>query len=546
MRVDTRIPALTALTLAVGLMGLTACSPVQPSGGGPAAVKPGQDSFGTAANAASVKKGGSLVMGLSSEPDTLDPTLSGTSYSRYVLASMCEKLYDTDEKASIVPQLATELPKASDGGLTYTIPLRTDAVFADGTPMDAKAVAASLQRALTLPASKRKSELGPLKSIEAVDASHVALHYSEPFSVLPSILADRAGMIMSPTAVAAAGDKAAAPVCVGPFKFTKWVPQTSISLEKDPKYYGADKVSLDSIEFRIIIDASVRAANLQSGDIQVADNLSTQNMGTIAGDPKLKVLQSQALGWRGLVINMANANGIGKPAAPVTGDLANNPKVREALSYAVDREALVKTAFGGWYDAACSPIRKGSDFDTEVSTACRAYDPEKAKSLLKEAGVLVPFPLTILGSTNTDTQRYLQALQAQLGQAGFSVQLDPREESSLVSQINAGKFSVLFQEWSGRADPDGNMRAFLSAGGSQNYSGFSTEKLNATLKKASVTGDLKERKSLYDDAMKTVQEQNPIIVLFRPRNLTGVSVGLEGVRVYPDALPRLAFAGFAK
>ena len=547
MRVDTRIPALTALTLAVGLMGLTACSPVQQSGSGPAAVKPGQDSFGTVADPASLKKGGKLVMGLSSEPDTLDPTLSGTSYSRYVLASMCEKLYDTDEKASIVPQLATELPKASPDGLTYTIPLRTDAVFADGTPMDATAVAGSLQRALTLPASKRKSELGPLKSIEVVDPTHVALHYSEPFSVLPAILADRAGMIMSPAAIAAAGDKAAAaPVCVGPFKFTKWVPQTSISLEKDPKYYAADKVSLDAIEFRIIIDASVRAANLQSGDIQVADNLSTQNMGTIAGDSKLKVLQSQALGWRGLVINMANANGIGKPAAPVPGDLANNPKVREALSYAVDRESLVKTAFGGWYDAACSPIRKGSDFDTQVSTACHAYDPEKAKSLLKEAGVPTPFPLTILGSTNTDTQRYLQALQAQLSQAGFSVQLDPREESSLVSQINAGKFSALFQEWSGRADPDGNMRAFLSTGGSQNYSGFSTEQLDATLKKASVTGDLNERKSLYDDAMKTVQEQNPIIVLFRPRNLTGVSVGVDGVRVFPDVLPRLAFAGFKK
>lgn len=547
MRRHTRSTPLIALVIAAGLATLTACSPVEsqpPSTG----VDPGQDAFGTVADKSKATKGGDLVMGLSSEPDTLDPSQAGTSYSRYVFASMCEKLYDTDEKASIVPQLATDLPEISDDGLTYTIPLRTDAVFADGTSLDAAAVANSLQRALKLPTSKRKSELGPISSIEVVDSSHVALHYTTPFSVLPAVLADRAGMIMSPTALAKEGDEGfgTAPVCVGPFKFVSWVPQTSIKLERDPNYYAADQVYLDTIEFRLIIDASIRAANLQSGDIDVADNLSTQNIGAIATDPKLNVLKSSALGWRGLVVNIANTDGPGKPVGEVEGDLATNSKVREALSYAVDREALVQTAFGGWYAPACSPIREGSDFATDVTTACRDYDPEKSKALLKEAGVTEPFPLTILGSSNTDTQRYLQALQAQLPEAGFKVEIDPREESSLVSQINAGDFSVLFQEWSGRADPDGNMRAFLSTGGSQNYSGFSTPELDKALTGASVTSDLDERKGLYEDAMKIVQEENPLIVLFRSRNLTGVSVGVDGVQVFPDALPRLAFATFTK
>ncbi|WP_104190737.1 ABC transporter substrate-binding protein [Cryobacterium sp. Y82] len=547
MRHNARSNTLTALVLVAALGTLTACSPVEAKSAS-VAVDPGGDDFGTVLNESEAVKGGDLVMGLSSEPDTLDPTQAGTSYSRFVLASMCEKLYDTDEKASIVPQLATDLPEISDDGLTYTIPLRSDAVFADGTPMDAAAVANSLQRAIDLPTSKRRSELGPINSIEVVDKSHVALHYTTPFSVLPAVLADRAGMIMSPTALKTTGDDGfgTSPVCVGPFKFVSWVPQTAISLEKDPNYYAADKVYLDTIEFRLIIDASVRGANLQSGDIDVADTLSTQNIDAIAADPNLKVLKSSALGWRGLVVNVANTSGPGKPTGDIEGDLANNSKVREALSYAVDREALVETAFGGWYTSACSPIREGSDFATDVTTACNEYDPDKSKALLKEAGVAVPFELTILGSTNTDTQRYLQALQSQLPAAGFSVKLDPREESSLVSQINVGDFSVLFQEWSGRVDPDGNMRAFLSTGGSQNYSGFSTPELDDALNKASVTSDLEGRKALYEEATSIVQEENPLIVLFRSRNLTGVATGLNGVQVFPDGLPRLAFAAFSE
>src|SRR5262249_11654032 len=152
--------------------------------------------------------------------DKLDPTLARTLVGRNVFASLCEKLYDINEKLELVPQLAAALPEVSPDGKTVTIKIRTGLKFADGTVMDAAAVKTSLHRDRTLQGSARKSELGPLTDVTVVDPATVALHLSAPFSPLTAVLADRAGMIMSPQQLAAKGaDFGTAPVCIGAFKF---------------------------------------------------------------------------------------------------------------------------------------------------------------------------------------------------------------------------------------------------------------------------------------------------------------------------------------
>lgn len=319
---------------AVAALALAGCSAVSPSGGGAGgtggangAGATGADTFGEPASADQVKPGGTLVMALSAEPDQLDPALSRSLYSRYVFHAMCQKLYDVDEKAQLVPQLATELPKTSDDGLTVTIPVREGAKFADGTPFDAAAVKATLERELTVEASPRKSELGPITSVEAPDAKTVVIKLSKPFAPLTAALSDRAGMIVSPTQAQKLGDKfATAPVCVGPFKFSKRVPQNSIELEKDPNFYDADKVNLDRITYRIITDASIRAANLRSVDVEVADSLSAQDVPALQNESKLQVLQSQSLGYQGLTINVGNVDGVGPRPSPSTGPRPRKPR----------------------------------------------------------------------------------------------------------------------------------------------------------------------------------------------------------------------------
>ncbi|KAB1916245.1 ABC transporter substrate-binding protein [Micromonospora sp. AMSO31t] len=529
---------------------VVACSPVSKDEGGASSgdnQAAGQDNFGTPADPAAMKKGGKLVIALSAEPDALDPTLSRSLYSRYVFQAICQKLYDVNEQAQVVPQLANALPTFSGDGKTVTIPLRQGARFADGTPFDSAAVKATLQRHLTNARSARKSELGPIDTVDTPDANSVVIHLKQPFAPLVGALADRAGMIMSPKALQSLGDNfASAPVCVGPFKFAKRVPQNSIDVVRDPNFYDATKVNLDAISWHILSDASIRAANLRSGDAQVADSISTQDYGALRGDSSLSVLQSQSLGYQGLTFNIGNVDGVGTTPKPINRPIAQNAKVRQAFEYALDRKALVQAVFNGLNAPACSPISPASPFSSEEAQACPQHDPAKAKQLLSEAGVQTPYPVAMLISNTPDSLRLAQALQAMVKDGGFDLKVNPVEYSSLLDEQDRGNFELLQLGWSGRIDPDANITNFVGTGGSQNVSGYSNPELDAALTQARQSNDLEERKKLYGQAVTILQQDDALIYLYRQRNLTAVSNKIQGLQVFPDGVIRAAFAGFTK
>jgi peptide/nickel transport system substrate-binding protein len=547
LRVAGPIAAVVALALAG-----TACSPVQPAGndnssGGGGQTTAGQDVFGDPAKADQVKQGGTLTVALSADPDKLDPTLSRSLYSRYVFHTMCEKLYDLGSDAKVVPQLATALPTISSDGLSLTIPLKEGVKFADGGTFDSNAVKISLNRHLTLAGSARKSELGPITSIETPDPKTVVIKLSKPFAPLTAALADRAGMVLSPAAVAKLGANFSnAPVCVGPFKFASRVAQNSIKVVKDPLYYDAAKVHLDAIEYRIITDSSIRSANLKSGDAQVADSLSTQDAPTLQKDSSVSVLQSQSLGYQGLTINIANGNGIGNPLKPLTTPIAKDPKVRQALALSIDRDALVKSIFNGLNTVACSPISPKSQFTSDAAQVCPPHDPAKAKQLLQEAGVSTPYKVTMITSNNPDSLRLAQALQAMVKEGGFDLVIKPIEYASLLDQQDRGDFELLQLGWSGRVDPDANIYNFVATTGSQNVSGYSSPEVDKLLTDARQSTDQAQRVKLYGDVVTKLQQDDPIIYMYRQRNLTGVSKKVQGIQVYPDGVIRTAFAGFTK
>ncbi|MEU7656077.1 ABC transporter substrate-binding protein [Micromonospora taraxaci] len=539
-----------AVAAATVVCAVVACSPVSDSGGGDQSggnQSAGQDSFGTPADPAAVKQGGKLVIALSAEPDALDPTLSRSLYSRYVFQAMCQKLYDVDEKAQVVPQLATALPTTSGDGRTVTIPLRQGVRFADGTPFDSAAVKATVQRHLTNSRSARKSELGPIDGVDTPDAQTVVLRLKQPFAPLLGALADRAGMIMSTKALQSLGDDfASAPVCVGPFKFAKRVPQNSIDVVKDPNYYDAAKVHLDAISWRILTDASIRAANLRSGDVQVADSVSTQDFAALRQDAAISVLQSQSLGYQGLTINVGNVDGVGAAPKPINRPLAQNAKVRQAFEHAIDRKALVDAVFNGLHAAACSPISPASPFSSPEAQTCPAHDPAKAKQLLTEAGVQTPYTVTMLASNTPDTLRLAQALQSMVKDGGFDLKINPVEYSSLLDEQDRGNFELLQLGWSGRIDPDANITNFVGTGASQNVAGYSNPQLDTLLTQARQAGDVEERKKLYGQAVTLLQQDDALIYLYRQRNLTAVSKQIQGLQVFPDGVLRAGFAGFAK
>src|SRR4051794_14535153 len=325
---ETRRPPVRASLLAVLVvvllpLALSAC------GSGPASGQPGV-----------------MTIALAEDPDPLDPTTSGTFVSRIVYVDMCEKLYDVGPKLQIVPQLASALPKVSSDGKTMTIPLRTGIRFNDGTPFNAQAVKTTFDHYITYKESSRAGDLASVKSVETVGDDTVKLHLKAPSAPLVPLLADRAGMILSPTQLKKLGGAkfATHPVCVGAFKYTDRVAGDHITLDKSPYYYARDRVKLKRIIFKIITDGPVRASNLRSGDVDVAERLEPFDVVSIKGDPSIHLQTTTSIGYQGITINSGNTDGTGKPFHPgkVKTPLGAHPELRAAFEAALDRNVIDK------------------------------------------------------------------------------------------------------------------------------------------------------------------------------------------------------------
>ena len=216
---------------------------------------------------------GTLRIGLNEDPDALDPARGGTFVGRIVFAAVCDKLIDTDAKNDFVPQLAAAWSWSPDN-LALTLTLRDGVRFQDGTPMDAAAVAANLQRYRSAPESLRKSELKPVSSVEVVDPHTVRLHLSQPYAPLVAVLADRAGMMISPAALS--GDVTKTLPCAGPFKLTERVAQDRIVVDRFPGYWNAPAIHLDRIIYEPQPDTTIRLVNLQAGQLDMVERLGPE------------------------------------------------------------------------------------------------------------------------------------------------------------------------------------------------------------------------------------------------------------------------------
>ncbi len=536
MGVRVKIRMVAALAGAVLLVG---CVPVQPLEDPPDRT----DVKSVGAESGDFREGGDLIMALSSEPDRLDPTTSSSLYTRYVMQTMCQKLYDIDENGEITPMLATELPAISKDGKTVRIPLKDGVKFADGTDFDAEAVKTTIERGLNLEESSRAAELGPIDDVTVLGDHTLEVAFEKPFAPFTAALADRAGMIMSPKALENEGDDFGDnPVCVGPFKFEKRIAQTSIKVVKDPNYYDADKIHLDSITYQIMTDANIRAANIRSGDVQVADTISPQDVDALDEETGIGLLQSNSLGYQGLTVNL----GFGDNPENFKTPLGQDPEVRRALSMAIDRKALVNTVFNGWFSPACSGIAPDSPFATDASNDCVDYDPEGAKKLLEDAGVELPLKVNMKVSNTQDTLRFAQAVQAATKEAGFDIKVQPMEYTALLDAQDRGDYELLQLGWSGRVDPHGNLYTFHYPGAANNVTGVDDDELSDLLTQASEVTDEGERAELYGQASERIGEINSIIYLYRQKNLTAYTENVAGIDVYSDGVVHLSEAGFLK
>jgi peptide/nickel transport system substrate-binding protein len=528
-----RLPAVVVTLLLL----LAACSgePVGDLEGGGEEVDVVGDEAGDDADAAG---GGELVFALAEDPDALDPSFARTYVGRMVFANMCEKLYDVNADLEVVPQLAAELPEFSDDATTVTIPIREGITFNDGTPLDAEAVKTSLDRHREIEGSGRASELAPITAVEVVDPMTVQISLSEPVAPLTATLADRAGMILSPTKLEELGENFSDdPVCVGPFRFVERVSGNRIVLEKSDEYYDADEVSLDKITFSIITEGPVRVANLRSGDVDMAERLPTTNLEQVESDASLQLFEATSIGYQGITVNVGNVAGVDQPFEPRDAPLAD-PLVREAFELSLDRDLINEVVYNGRYVPGCSPISPSSPFAQEDLT-CPERDLERARQLLDEAGVATPVKVELMVTNDTEAVRLGEIVQSMAGEAGFDVSVAPTEFASSLDEATAGNFELYQVGWSGRIDPDGNIHTFHHSDGTLNYSGASDEQIDELLQRGRAVTDDAERREIYAQVVDAVRERRNIIYLYHEKLFTGAKKAVSGFEVYGDGLPRL-------
>ena len=472
-----------------------------------------------------------LRIGLAEDPDVLDPTLARTFVGRIVFAALCDKLVDIDEKLGFVPQLATKWDWSADNK-ALTMKLRPDVTFHDGEKFDAAAVKFNLERHKTMAGSNRRGELAPLASVDVVDALTVRLNLSAPFSPLMAALADRAGMMVSPKAAQAMGDKfGTKPVCSGPFKFVERVAQDRMVFERYDGYWNKANIHLNRITYTPITDATVRLANLKSGQFDFIERVASSDVEKLAADKKYKVARITEIGYQGITIN------IGKSEQAQKNPLGRDPRVREAFELSLDRQGLAQVvmdneaAVGNQWVAPTNPF-----YAKNMPMPKR--DIARAKALLKEAGVTNP-SFTLVTPTTSDAQRLALVVQAMTREAGFDVKIQATEFATSLNMADKGDFEAYVLAWSGRADPDGNAFSFHACKQPLNYAGYCDAATDALLNQARTLSDPAQRKKVYEQVAAKVLKERPVIYLYHRNWLWAYNAKLAGVRNVPDGLLRV-------
>jgi peptide/nickel transport system substrate-binding protein len=471
-----------------------------------------------------------LRIGLAEDPDILDPTMARTYVGRIVFASFCDKLFDIDEKLNIVPQLALSHETSADGK-EVTIKLRPGVKFHDGEPLDAEAAKFSLERHLTFPGSFRKPELAALDHVDVVDSLTIKLVLKSPFSPLIAQLTDRAGMIMSPKAAKAQGDKFGLhPVCAGPYKFVERVQQDRIVFEKFADYWNKDNVFIDRVVFLPIVDATVRLANLKSGGLDLIERVLATDIKDVRADPRLKLSTAIELGYQGVTLN------VGKDKAK--GPLSQSAKVRQALDLSIDREAINQVVFNGEFKPGNQWVNPDHPY-YQKAFPIRPRDVAKAKALLNEAGVASPVSVDFMVPKGAETEAVAQVIQSMASETGFDMKIRVTEFATSLKQAEAGEYQAFMLAWSGRIDPDGNSYIFLHTDAPQNYSAWSNAAADKALDDARLVTDMSQRKAIYEKLTKAAMEEEPLLYIYHRRILIAHTTKLDGYKQMPDGLVRV-------
>lgn len=464
----------------------------------------------------------SLRIGMRDDPDMLDPTLSRTYVGTLVMTAICDKLFDFDERQDIVPVLATDF--VWEDSTHLLIHLRPGVLFQDGETFDAAAVKYTLERHVTMPGSFRRNDIGAMDHVDIVDPLTARVVLKQPFSPFIAALTDRAGMMISPKAADAAGkDFGLHPVCAGPFRFSQRVAQDRIVLERFPGYWDAQHIHYDTVTYQVMPDSTIRLTNLQAGALDTAE-VAPLDAQLVQKNPALNLVSVASLGYGAITVNLAKSS-----------QLARDPRVRHALELSLDRAALSQVVFAGMYEPNAQATSAASPYYAP-GVPIPPHDVAAAKALLQQAGVTAPVRVKLLVYNTPQGVQAGEIIQAMAAEAGFDVTVTAAEFGTVIAATMGGDYEMVLGGWSGLLDPDSNSYPFLHSGQALNIAKYANPHVDELLEAGRTESDPNRRRSLYEQIWQQQHADLPLIYLWTPRNILGVSKKLTGVTLLANGL----------
>lgn len=465
--------------------------------------------------------------------ETLDPYNTNSTLNQAAGKAYYEGLYEFDKDLKIQPLLATGYEVSPDG-LVYTFKLRQGVKFQDGTDFTADAVKVNFDR-VSNPANHltRYTQFNQVDKTEVVDPYTVRITLKRPFSAFINALAHPAAMMISPAALEKYGkDIGFHPVGTGPFEFVEWKPAEYLKVKKFDGYWKKGYPKVDTLTFRTVTDNNTRAAVVQTGEAQFAFPVPFEQAAVLAKNDKLDLIDDKS----SIMARYLSMNVMKKPF--------DNIKVRQAINYAINKQALAKVAFSGYASVSTGVIPQGVDFATKIGEW--PYDPKKARELLAEAGYPKGFESTLWSAYNDGTSvKVVQFLQQQLAQVGIKVSVEVLESGQRVQRVQQvqkpedAQVRLYYAGWSSSTgEADWGLRPLLSTGAFppqlNNVSYYSNPKVDDDITKALTTTNRDEKASLYKDAQETIWKDAPWAFLVTQNNVYIRSKKLSGVYVMPD------------
>lgn len=540
---SVRLAALAVIALV--LLVVVACAPVgslppaptsapaattapQPTTAPAATTAPEATTVPAATTAPTTGGSDTLRIGLDVDAGTGDPALMRDTSAFRLRELVFDGLIELGPDFTPKPSLAESWENPDP--TTWVFKLRPGVTFHDGSPLTAEDVKFTFERILDEKlASPSRAFFTPIKSIEAVDDLTVKFTLDQPYAPLLSYLIQP----IVPKAIVEkdAAAFANAPVGTGPYKFVEWKRGDTITFEANPDYWGGAPKT-PNIQFKIVPDNSARVVALESGDLDLVQSpLSPQDVTRLQADGKFTVNRVPAAGYTYVNLNCAD---------PILSD----EKVRQALSYLVNRDDITASIYKGIGQVAKGPIPPGMwAFSADLPEY--TYDPEKAAALLDEAGWVlgadgkrskdgVPMKLTVrTHSEDPDRRQLIEVLQAELQNVGIEADTNAVDFPTYFADVQAGKYQMGVIGWLNLANPDQAMYRQFTIDGTANYGKCNNQEASDLIKQARAELDQTKAKELYAQAAKIVVEQAFYIFVQYQEYITMHRPDLKGLVMNP-------------